>query len=58
MIVSDYYNRKIPDYYDWMYLDGYTPEEVYYSFKRGIYEQTKERENTNEIKIISEVKIK
>ena len=26
MTLSDYINRQVPEYYDWMYLDGYTPE--------------------------------
>lgn len=58
MSVCDYKFSRVPAYYKWMYLDGYTPDEIYYSFKRGIYEEMIERENTNEIKIISEVKIK
>ena len=28
MTLSDYYHRDVPDYYDWMYLDGYTPEQI------------------------------
>jgi len=28
MTLSDYINRKVPEYYDWMYLDGYTPEQI------------------------------
>lgn len=27
-------NRKLPDYYPTMYLDGYSPDEIYASFKR------------------------
>ena len=26
--------KNVPDYYDWMYLDGYTPEEILYAFHR------------------------
>lgn len=29
MMSFDYYDRRIPDYYDWMYLDGYNPEKIY-----------------------------
>ena len=28
------YNRRIPDYYPTMYMDGFTPEEVMYAAKR------------------------
>ena len=34
MTLFDYYDRKIPDYYDTMYLDGYTPEQILYSAHR------------------------
>ena len=34
MTLSEYYDRKIPDYYDTMYLDGYTPEQILYSAHR------------------------
>lgn len=26
--ILDYYTRKIPEYYDTMYLDGFTPMEI------------------------------
>lgn len=36
MITSllEQYNRKIPDYYPSMYLDGFTPEQIMYAAKR------------------------
>ena len=37
------HNRKIPDYYPTMYLDGFTPEEVMYAAKRYMYRQIQER---------------
>ena len=37
------HNRKIPDYYPTMYLDGFTPEEVMYAAKRQMYQQIQER---------------
>ena len=36
-------NRRIPDYYPTMYLDGFTPEEVMYAAKRQMYQQIQER---------------
>ena len=37
------HNRRIPDYYPTMYLDGLTPEEVMYAAKRQMYRQIQER---------------
>ena len=37
------HNRRIPDYYPTMYLDGFTPEEVMYAAKRQMYQQIQER---------------
>ena len=36
-------NRRIPDYYPTMYLEGFTPEEVMYAAKRQMYRQIQER---------------
>ena len=62
MTLFDYYDRRIPDYYDWMYLDGYTPEEILYAFHRKMDREQEEREALNEgfdsIKVKSEVKLK
>lgn len=68
MTLSEYYDRQIPDYYDTMYLDGYTPQQISYAVHRKMireYEARKaaqrEAAEANEIpnvKIISEVKIK
>ena len=37
------HNRKIPDYYPTMYMDGFTPEEIMYAAKRQMYRQVQER---------------
>lgn len=37
------YDRKIPDYYPTMYMDGYTPEQIMYAAKRGMLERYLER---------------
>ena len=31
MTMYDYINRKVPAYYNTMYLDGYTPYEILYA---------------------------
>ena len=60
-LVDDYFG-KVPEYYDWMYLDGYTPEEILYAIHRKMDREQAEREALNEgfdsIKVKSEVKIK
>lgn len=65
MSLFDYYHRMVPEYYPTMYLDGYTPEQIVYAFKRKVrreWEQQRaarqeETENIN-LNITSEVKIK
>lgn len=60
-LVDDYFG-KVPEYYDWMYLDGYTPEEILYAIHRKMDREQAEREALNEgfdsIKVKSEVKLK
>ena len=53
----DYYYRNLPDYYDYMYLDGYTPEEILMAHRKMMFENLKEPE-VAEIVIRSEVKVK
>lgn len=57
MTLFDYYFRKLPEYYDTMYLDGYTPEEIYMAFKKSMYKNLLEPEAV-EVIIKSEVKVK
>ena len=68
MTVIDYHNRRIPEYYDTMYMDGYTPEQIMHAAHKKMQRMYEEREaakraeaEANEIpnvKIISEVKIR
>ena len=61
MSLSDYYNRQIPEYYDTMYMDGYTPEQIMTAFRKKLHREREERREANEIphvKIISEVKVR
>ena len=37
------HNRRIPDYYPTMYLDGFEPWEVMYAAERQMYRQIQER---------------
>ena len=61
MSLSDYYNRQIPEYYDTMYMDGYTPEQIMMAFRKKLNREREERREASEIpnvKIISEVKVR
>ena len=37
MGLLEWYNRQIPEYYDTMYLDGYTPQQILYAKHRQMY---------------------
>ena len=39
MTLADYYNRNIPEYYDTMYLDGYTPDQIMTAFRKKMMKQ-------------------
>ena len=63
-LIDDYY-RRVPEYYDWMYRDGFTPEEIMYALHKKMNREMAEREASGEtppsfdaVKINSEVKIK
>ena len=60
-LLDDHY-RKVPEYYDWMYLDGFTPDEILYALHKKMDRQQAEQEeladSVDSIKIKSEVKIK
>ena len=68
MTLFEYYDRQIPDYYDTMYMDGYTPEQIMYAAHKKMQRMYEEREaakraeaeanETPNVKIISEVKIR
>ena len=38
------YGRRIPEYYDTMYLDGYTPYEILYATRKKMHCEYQERE--------------
>lgn len=62
MTLADQFYKNIPEYYRYMYLDGYTPEQILYAARKKIFREIAERqEKENEIdkiKIVSEVKVK
>ena len=68
MTLYEYYDRKIPDYYPTMYLDGYSPEQIIHAAHRKILQEYEARKAERmaeaeameipEVKITSEVKIR
>jgi hypothetical protein len=68
MTLLENFHKDVPEYYDYMYLDGYSPEQILHAAHKKMMRQVEEREaaqraeaEANEIpnvKIISEVKIK
>ena len=62
IILSEKEFRGVPEYYDWMYLDGYTPEEIWYAFHKKLDRELREREeaaNTlNSVTVNSVVRVK
>lgn len=62
MNIEEYYYRKVPEYYHYMYLDGYTPDEIMYAarkkFRREYAERLARQNEIDSIKITSEVKVK
>ena len=45
MTLSELYHRDVPEYYDWMYLDGYTPEQILYAKHRQMRKEYIKRRN-------------
>ena len=68
MSLLDEYSKSVPDYYPTMYMDGYTPDQIYYAAHRkmiGEYQERKAAQRAEaaakeipKLKIISEVKIR
>ena len=62
MTLENYRFREIPEYYDWMYLDGFTPDEILYALHKKMNRQQAEQEeladSVDSINVKSEVKIK
>ena len=45
------YDRKIPDYYPTMYLDGYTPDQILHAVRRGMIQRHRESKAEQQIKV-------
>ncbi|MBQ3194087.1 MAG: hypothetical protein IJB59_11045 [Oscillospiraceae bacterium] len=44
------HDKKIPDYYPTMYLDGYTPEQILHAARRGMIQRHREHNAEQEVK--------
>ena len=61
MTIMERLKDNIPEYSRYMYLEGYTPEQIMTAVHRKLLREAKERMEAEEIpvvKIISEVRIK
>lgn len=62
MTLVDEYFSHVPEYYDEMYLEGYTPAEIMYAFNKKMDREMAEREEAealfDSVKVESVVKIK
>ena len=68
MTLLENFHKDVPEYYDTMYMDGYTPEQIMYAAHKKMQRMYEERaaakraeaeaNETPNVKIISEVKIR
>lgn len=62
MTLADQFYKNIPEYYRTMYRDGYTPAQIMYAARKKFFKEIAERQEQenkiDEIKIVSEVKVK
>ena len=62
MTPQEYLDRKVPEYYKTMYLDGYSPTMIFYAMRKKLRREVEESEaqknQISNIRITSEVKIK
>ena len=49
-MMNHYYNgKRLPEYYDTMYLDGYSGDEVYVAFHRSLQKQVSEMQQKQQL---------
>lgn len=53
MTLSELY-KQVPEYYDWMYLDGYTPEEIMNAKRKQMYNDFMSWKNEQETEVNAE----
>lgn len=57
MTIFDYYDRQIPEYYETMYLDGYTPNQILHAVHRKMVRDYVEKEEKKRAEKETEVQI-
>ena len=56
-MLQDELYRNIPEYYPWMYLDGFTPDQILYAKRKQMRKNLKkENDESIDIRIVSTVK--
>lgn len=60
MTIYDKYNESIPGYYNTMYMDGYSPEQILHAARRKMIQNFEDRQEAAEpdASIVSEVNIR
>ena len=58
MTVAENHNKNIPEYYDTMYLAGYTPQEIYQAHKKRMIDNENAEKESPRTEIVSEIKKK
>ena len=49
-MMNHYYNgKRLPEYYDTMYLDGYSGDEVYVAFHRSLQKKVSEMQQKQQL---------
>ena len=58
MTLYEYLDRQIPDYYQTMYLDAYSPEQILHAARKKILQEHEARRTEAEAMEIPEVRIR
>ena len=56
MSLIDEYFKNVPEYYDTMYADGFTPEQILYAKRRQMNEALEDDADDDEITITTELR--
>ena len=56
MSLIDEYSKNVPEYYDTMYADGFTPEQILYAKRRQMNEALEDDADDDEITITTELR--
>ena len=54
MSIFDYKYRNVPEYYNTMYLDGFTPAEIRYALRKQIEREQEEQNLLKQVEMAKE----